>query len=885
MHLPLSTYRIQFNKDFTFDAAKEIIDYLDTLGITTVYASPILQAAQGSMHGYDVTDTYEINREIGTVESLTEISALLKQRNMGWLQDIVPNHMAFDVTNSKLMDVLERGVLSPYYNFFDIDWKHSSSMLTGKVMVPFLGKELEECVDAGEINLAVSDSGFTINYFDTQYPLSIPAHKVLMEEGLPKDLQDVLDELIEKAGQLSELTAWRSFKNEVIGKLKVHRNNVDRVVKSINENREKLRRLLKTLHYSLTFWKTTTREINYRRFFTVNSLICLRMEDETVFSDYHTRLHQLRESGIIQGFRIDHIDGLYDPAKYIRRLRNLVGIDTYVIAEKILEEREQVQHHWEIEGTSGYEFLALVSQLFTDKAGARKILGFYKTLAPGLPTYKELVLQNKRLILQEHMAGEWDNLTAFFYALGLGASFPERKIKEAIGLLMLSIPVYRIYPESLPLQGEDLKIIQSAFNAARSLESDCADELNYLESLMTTTTDKKRCENALMFFKRLMQFTGPLTAKGVEDTTFYVYNPLISHDEVGDAPSRLGISVPEFHMKMINRQKNLPLSLNATATHDTKRGEDARLRLNVLSEIPDEWTEKVQEWMKMNQKFVTHLGDRAAPEVNEVYFIYQSLIGGFPEDFKANEDFIERIQAYLTKVMREAKVNSNWEKPDEIYEKACLDFVAGILRDEDEFLKSFIPFAMQVAKHARVYSLAQTLLKITSPGIPDTYQGTELWDLSFVDPDNRRPVDYTLRIALLNEMKANQQKGVDELLRFVSGKEYLGAAKLFVTWKALNFRKSSDHLFVKGDYVPLNVSHADNAIAFARNTGNQWALILIPLNLSRTSVSMNTEYVVLPEGAPFNWKNLFTEEIIQTEGRLLLKSAFGKFPVALLYNV
>jgi (1->4)-alpha-D-glucan 1-alpha-D-glucosylmutase len=609
------------------------------------------------------------------------------------------------------------------------------------------------------------------------------------------------------------------------------------------------------------------------------------MEDENVFADYHAKLNQLRQSGIIQGFRIDHIDGLYDPAEYIKRLRNLVGIDTYVVAEKILEEKEQVQQHWEIEGTSGYEFLAFANQLFTNRAGARKILGFYKTLVPGLPTYKELVAQNKRLILQEHMAGEWENLTTFFYELGLASSYSKDKIKEAIGLLMLCFPVYRIYPSTLPLAEEDSKIVRSAFAAARSLESDCADELNYLESLWTEPSDGKYKEASLRFLKRLMQFSGPLTAKGVEDTTFYIYNPLISHDEVGDTSSRLGISVSDFHRKMINRQKYLPLSLNATATHDTKRGEDARLRLNVLSEIPDEWIENVQHWMEIGQQFTTRLGDRVAPEVNEMYFIYQSLLGGFPEDFKVSDDFAERIQTYLTKVMREAKVNSSWEKPDEAYEKACLDFVTRILHDEERFLKSFIPFVTNVTRLAGIYSLAQTLLKITLPGIPDTYQGTELWDLSFVDPDNRRPVDYALRTAILKEMKGIEEKGRDVLLDFVFRKQPAGAGKLFVTWKALNFRRRSGHLFVKGDYIPLEVSGGSTTgFAFARNLESRWALIVIPLGVAGKDSQNDDSYIDLPGDAPSTWKNIFTGDIVKTEGRLFLRPAFGKFPVALLYN-
>jgi (1->4)-alpha-D-glucan 1-alpha-D-glucosylmutase len=882
MHLPFSTYRIQFNKDFTLEDLKKLLPYLDALGITTIYASPILQAVPGSMHGYDVTSPHQINSEIGTIETLTDIAGWLKKENMGWLQDIVPNHMAFDTHNDQLMDVLERGSLSPYYEYFDINWNHASPELTGKVMVPFLGRELDECLADGEIQLELTPSGFALKYFDTAYPLSIPGYQTIISNCKLLALQNELETVVQQAKALPDMKAWKDFKNEFFGKIHESEEIRDSVT-TINGHAVSLRVLLNKMHYTLAFWKITADKINYRRFFTVNSLICLRMENESVFHDYHKLLHALRESGIVQGFRIDHIDGLFDPAGYISRLRNLVGIDTYVVAEKILEEKEGIPEHWDIEGTSGYEFLAYVSQLFTDRNGARKILGFYKRLVPGLPTYKELVLQNKRLILKEHMAGEWRNLVDCFYALNLNKDFSESKISDAIGLLMISLPVYRIYPDSLPLTGEDQAVMTEAFNFARSLESDCAGELNYLESLfMVDQGDSQKAKAILTFARRMMQFTGPLTAKGVEDTTFYIYSPLISHDEVGDSPSRLGISIPHFHHKMIERQKYVPLALNATATHDTKRGEDARIRLNALSELPDEWIEHVEHWIAINQKFITTVGGKAAPEPNELYFIYQSFIGGFPQDFKVTVEFIGRIQAYLTKVIREAKVNSSWEKPDEAYEKACLDFVSGVLEDDD-FLKSFIPFAKKIAQSAGIYSLAQALIKITAPGIPDTYQGTELWDLSFVDPDNRRPVDYEARMTLLQQIETKSEEGNDQVLDFALANKDSGAAKLFVTWRTLNFRKRNSDLFIKGDYVPLEVTgDSIAALAFARRYLTDWVIVIIPLN-AFTKISGDAK-IVLPGNAPSTWRNVFTGERIQPAQYLSVSDTIRKFPVALLTN-
>lgn len=880
MHLPLSTYRIQFNKDFTFKHFKNIIPYLDSLGITTIYAAPILQAAPGSMHGYDVTDPQAINPEIGTLEELTEISAMLKERSMGWLQDIVPNHMAFDRTNARLMDVLERGESSPYYRYFDIDWNHPSPELTGKIMIPVLGKELAACIKNGEIKLSFSEDGFTIDYFDTRYPLSVAAYKLLAPSDDSAALRNIFDALVEKAAQQRSINDWKKLKGNFFDDLRSKRQVVDLLVKKINGDPEILTELLTNLSYVLVFWKKSSEVMNYRRFFTVNSLICLRMEDDDVFRDYHHFLHHLRTSGLVDGFRIDHIDGLLDPTTYIKRLRNLVGIDTYIVAEKILEEREGIPLHWDIEGTSGYEFLAYVSQLFTDRIGGRKILGFYKSLVPGLPGYKELVVQNKRLILKEHMAGEWQNLVRLFTELGLRGAYAEQKIKEAIGLIMLSLPVYRIYPDGLPLRGEDRKVIEAAFIAAQSLESDCHDELRYLESLFLEDSRGDQVEvDILHFLRRLMQFTGPLTAKGVEDTTFYVYSPLISHDEVGDAPSRLGISVGEFHRKMIDRHRQVPLALNATSTHDTKRGEDARIRLNILSEFPQEWIEHVNHWMVINQKFTTTIGQRTAPEANEMYFIYQSLVGGFPDDFVVTPEFIERIHNYLTKVIREAKVNSSWESPDQAYEEACLNFVSGIMHDENGFLKSFIPFIRKISGYAGAYSLGQTLVKITAPGIPDIYQGTELWDLSFVDPDNRRPVDYELRMRLLDDIESLNDNGA---LQYALDHHETGTAKLFVTMRALRFRKNNGDVFLKGSYIPLEIS-GDNVsvLAYARRYGQRWVLVMVPLSFAAT---LDGCEVILPAEAPSTWREVFTNEVISVSGRLTLQRAIGKLRVAMLYN-
>ncbi|HYG19031.1 MAG TPA: malto-oligosyltrehalose synthase [Ohtaekwangia sp.] len=885
MLLPAATYRIQFNKDFSFRQLREIIDYLDMLGITTVYASPVFSAVPESMHGYDVTDPHMINPEIGSEEELRSISAGLNEKKMTWLQDIVPNHMAFSDRNFRLMDVLERGDRSEYFQYFDVDWKHPSKELYGKIMVPFLGKELHECIADREIILILDQGGLTIRYFDSAYPLSIPAYDYLLKETTDNALREQLGAIIAQA-QSADYHEWRSVKENFFN-IATHgpgRKEIDRILAVINSDHEKLKHLLMHCHYALTYWKRTEQEINYRRFFTVNALICLRMEDENVFRDYHTYAARLWKEKLIHGFRIDHIDGLYDPKKYISQLRQATNASAYIIAEKILEAEEQLPEQWPLEGTSGYEFLAYTNQLFTNRKGARVILRFYRELVPDLPRYEKLVQENKEMILSRYMAGEWSNLANYFFELQLQSGYAADRTRHAIGLVMLSMPVYRIYPDSFPLRGIDLDILVRAFNEARRWSGDYKPELDYLQSLFTgppVTADEG--ERILLFLKRMMQFTGPLTAKGVEDTTFYVYNPLISHDEVGDEPSTLGISIQEFHRKMIQRQANTPLSLNATATHDTKRGEDARLRLNILSGIPETWLECVKQWLSVNDDYHTLVNDQRAPTLNDEFFIYQALVGGFPHDLKITDEFVERIQAYLTKVVREAKVNSAWEAPNEAYENACNSFISGILRADSDFLHSFYPLIQKVIYLAGRSALGQTLLKITAPGIPDTYQGTELWDLSFVDPDNRRPVDYHQRKTLLEGLAEKEKQQWLAVAEYLGIHRSAGAEKLFVTWKALNFRKAYPELFVKGDYEPLPVSGAD-VIAYARRHANLYVVVIIPLGIAALQEEYGDATIRLPEGYPRSFRNIFSDEPYDCAGDISIGAVLSNFPVALLHG-
>lgn len=849
---PTATYRLQFHDGFTFKQLKEIIPYLHQLGVSTIYASPIFKATPGSQHGYDVTNPHVINPAIGTLDELREIHQLLKEKDMTWLQDIVPNHMAFHAENTRLYDVMERGPLSPYYGYFDIDWHHPD--FAGKLMTPFLGKSLEACVQDGEIKLAVHHQGFTFNYFQQVFPLSVTAYDVLSElltdtDALP--LTQLFASLYQRATAGTSLEDWTNQKQQLISAVKPLAA-LQAIVDKINKDKTLLMQVLQKQYYQLACWSDADQAINYRRFFTVNELITLRMETPEVFNEYHTFLNNLYREGLIQGLRIDHIDGLQDPETYIARLRQLFGSSCYIICEKILEAKETLPHNWSLQGTSGYEFLSFTNHLLSNPAGVQELHNYYYRLLPDMEVYEDIVLEKKRLILERYMAGEWANMVRLCYTLKLAdAHVNKEQLKEAIALFMVCLPVYRLYPSETPLDEQAQEVVAKTFARMRSMNRQSESAILLLEQWWE--------QNKLAFLRRLMQFTGPLTAKGVEDTTFYVFNALLSHNEVGDSPVNTGIN---FHQMMNVRQQQHPHSLNTTATHDTKRGEDGRIRLNMLSLFAKEWESLVAQWREINQP---------APLLNDEYFIYQSIISGY--DGEISETFIERLQEYFVKAVREGKVNSSWSSPEEGYEQNATDFIARILRNKP-FLDSIIPFIEQLDSYAYTASLSQTLIKITAPGIPDTYQGTELFDYSYVDPDNRRPVDYELRSKLLNDISLLSGA---TLFNYLSIHRRQGAEKLYLTYKALHCRKQLPNLFLDGDYLPLQTS-GSNVLAFARVYKQEWAIIIIPLPDSQPIAAS----VMLPTGAPTRWKNIFTDESIDTKGSIAADSAIKRFPVALL---
>ncbi|MEJ2883447.1 malto-oligosyltrehalose synthase [Pedobacter sp. GR22-6] len=745
MFNPIATYRIQFHAGFTFQNFQAIIPYLDELGIKTIYASPIFDAVPGSMHGYDGTNPHRINPEIGTLQELKQIARALKKRGMYWIQDIVPNHMAFHPSNAWLMDVLRKGEKSNYRQYFDIV---SGDLEKEPLMLPFLGADLDEVIASGELQLHKISDTYFFKYHDQEWPLS---------EGTDASLS------------LSDILS-RQF-------------------------------------YRPCSYRETNERINYRRFFTVNNLICLNMQHEEVFQDYHSLIKELIVAEVFQGLRIDHVDGLYDPAGYLQRLRSLCGTETYIVVEKILEPGETLPKSWPIQGTTGYDYLGLVNQLFTNEEAVKQFNSFYRGLQDQHSPLEQQIRKKKRDFLLAFMQGELDNLYRLFCRLNAekgvrNVAMDLGVFKTLIAEVMVHCPVYRFYGNQFPLQEEEKEALKQLLSSLE-LGKEYEEALEQLRWMLM--------EGNISFFQRLMQFTGPLMAKGVEDTLMYTYNRFIGNNEVGDSPGVFGISASAFHQAIQERQRDWPLSMNATATHDTKRAEDARARLNALTYLQEDWLTAVRHWRELNAGLKT----AEMPDANDEYFIYQSLVASFPDDQEEMESYPDRLQEYLQKALRESKRNSEWENPDQEYEAATQKFIRGLLAPKGNFQSAFKPLQRKVSAAGRLLSLSSLILKMCVPGLPDVYQGTELWDLSMVDPDNRRAVDYQRRSAYLS--------GTSEV-----------PAKLSLMQELLQLRKAHPLLFTSGLYLPLELrgKYATKLIAFARKYGKELLLVAVPLDPS-----------------------------------------------------
>ncbi|WP_299701631.1 malto-oligosyltrehalose synthase [uncultured Pontibacter sp.] len=901
VYIPSSTYRLQLSPKFKLRDLKRILPYLRELGISTIYAAPFFTARPGSEHGYDVTDPHQINPDVGTMEELQEIAEELKAHNMGWLQDIVPNHMAYHPNNAWLMDVLEKGQKSSFYSFFDVNFNHPD--FKGQLMVPFLGEPLENVVKQKQLKVTFDENGFRLHYFDNVYPISIDSYTFLLQQaGNKLSAEEAKAALAQQMQALEplmahdtlELDAWLQGKRTLYGavqeKSELEQGIAD-ALQGINEDETAMRQLLEQQYYVLTHWQETEQKINYRRFFTVNDLICTAMERQEVFDHYHQFIRELCMRQLVQGLRVDHVDGLFDPDTYLERLRALAGEEVYLVVEKILEGEENMPDYWPIEGNSGYDFLAWVSNLYTNAEGERKLTELYRRLVPDAPLdYENLVNEKKLLILEHHMQGELQNLLRLLRDSDLlPSSLDDKNWHHALATLLASFPVYRIYGHTFPLAPAAMEVVEEAFKLAHEKAPEAQAELEHLRTLFESgeQDSEEQRRHKLYFVMRSQQFTGPLAAKGVEDTTFYNYNRLLALNEVGNSPDVFHIARHDFHELMQYRLQTYPHSINATATHDTKRGEGSRMRLQVLSEIPEEWEKAATEWMQLAQKHIKNDG----PTPNDLYFTLQTLLGVMPIDGKVDDTLVERVQEYLVKAFREAKVNTNWSEPNEAYETAVKNLVKQLLQEDKEFMASFRPFFQKTAHFGWLYSLCQTLLKTTCPGVPDVYQGCELWDFSLVDPDNRRPVDYEKRQKFLKEMKAGESS--DKLLQEMLSSPEDARVKLYLLHKVLHLRNDLKALFDHGDYIPLHLKgkHSEHAMAFARHHGNDWCIVVVPRLL--TDIISEKELPLgepvwgdtvleLPAGAPQQWQQLFGNTQIQASQAIPLGELFASFPVALL---
>jgi len=926
MRIPTATYRIQFTADFGFDAARKITHYLAELGISDLYASPVFKARAGSTHGYDVVDPTQLNPELGTPEAFEALIAELQQEQMGWLQDIVPNHMAYNSDNQWLMDVLENGPSSSYVDHFDIAWNWPFDSTQEPILVPMLGNFYGECLENGELQLKYDETGLSINYYNLSIPLKLESYGTFLTYNLGQlartlgrkhptfirllgilyMLKNVPPEIASKQrqdqidfvkGLLWELYSDADVKSFIDDNIQAFNGE-----KGNSESFNLLDKLLSEQFFRLAYWKVGAEEINYRRFFTVNELISVKAEELRVFNNTHALIFKLVEEGKFTGLRIDHIDGLYNPTEYLDRLREKTG-DTYITVEKILQPGEDLPPIWSVQGTSGYDYMNYVNGVFCQTGNQEKLDQVYQTVTGQTMPFEEMAIQKKHLILDNDLAGDLDNLARFLKKLSgkyrYGNDFTVNGLKGAITAVLTQFPIYRTYTNQDTLLESDRPYIQQAIQISKDNTPRLTNELNFIEKLLLldydSTLTQAEKDQWLYLVMRLQQYTGPLMAKGVEDTALYVYNRLLSLNEVGGDPGHFGTTLSEFHAFNQNRQQRWTHAMSATSTHDTKRGEDVRARINVLSEIPEEWQQQVQIWSELNRSHKTKGKHTPYPDRNDEYALYQTLIGAYPFAEAELDSFVDRVKDYVLKAIREAKVHTTWLRPNAIYEEACMNFVKAILErsTENQFLQKFLPFQQRIAGYGVCNSLSQTLLKMTSPGVPDFYQGTELWDLSLVDPDNRRPVDFAQRQTYLDEMKTKLQNDILSLIPELFSTQEDGRIKLFLIVQALKARTQYHQVFQQGNYLPLEVTgpFKDHVIAFARQAGDTTLITIVPRFL--TGLIQPGTYPLgqeiwqetclrLPSELPATWTDTITQQPVNGDRSLPIGSVLQHFPVALL---
>ncbi|MGB7931743.1 MAG: malto-oligosyltrehalose synthase [Gammaproteobacteria bacterium] len=959
---PCATYRLQFNRDFTFADATAIIPYLHLLGITHVYASPYLKARSGSPHGYDIVDHNSLDPEIGEAAEFSAYVETLHRHQMGQILDIVPNHMGVGGNdNAWWLDILENGEASRYASYFDIDWHPVNPALRNKVLLPFLGDHYGTVLEQGELSLGYDpDSGtFSVHYYEHLFPIDPRTYPQILAHGIDTleqqsgsdhavfgELRSLLADL-KSLPRRTELSATRrqqrrqgtaACKHRLAAlcrsRAEIHavvRENLTRFNGTAGRPKsfDLLHQLLESQAYRLAYWLVASDEINYRRFFDINELAGIRMESSEVFEATHRLIQQLIATGKINGLRVDHPDGLSDPYGYFCDLQNLIyecsdspAADTdascYLLVEKILASHERLPADWPVAGTTGYEAAYLLNGLFVYPGSERQLDRLYSRHIGGGVGFDELLYKSKKLIIRSTLSGELTVLANLLSYIAQSErhtrDFTYQGLRYALGEVAARFPVYRTYITSRRIREEDRRYVHWAIAKAKK-HTPAADVAIFdfiHDMLVLARLDEYRANiqrRIIQFALRFQQYTAPVMAKGMEDTAFYVYNRLVSLNDVGFDPRVFGISPNAFHHGNRQRLADWPSAMVTTSTHDSKRGEDVRARINVLSELADQWRVHLGRWNRINRGRKRLVNEELIPSRNDEYLLYQTLIGTWPGellDAAGLDAFRQRIELYMLKAVKEAKVHTSWIHPDEEYENALCHFVRTLLGDPEHnaFLADFLPFQKHIARFGMLNSLSQTLLKLTVPGVPDIYQGNELWAFNLVDPDNRRSVDYDHRQITLQSLITASGNGdnLTALLQELLNRIEDGRAKLYLTWKALGLRRLHPRIFSNGQYLSLEPQglKADHICAFARRLEDREVLVAATRWFARLAGDSNR----LPLGSPVwddtwiegpegmqarSYRNVLTGETVPTlqyENGYRLKATdlFNCFPVALLTN-
>lgn len=938
--------RLQFHEGFTFEDARELVPYMASLGVSHVYASPILQARPGSTHGYDIVDHNTINREIGDRASLQAFVDELHHHRMGLILDFVPNHMGVGYAdNDWWLHVLEWGEASPYARFFDIDWRSAEESLRGKVLLPVLGDRYGAVLENGELLLHFvgREGAFSVFYYEHRFPISPHHYADILTRGteaVPR-AEPALRPLIREFGSLSRKPRGRKQQSGTLKRAEELKGALARLAASDSQvaaaceaacggyngepgeprSFDELHRLLEAQAYRASYWRLAANEINYRRFFDINDLAGIRVEEPEVMSITHHLIYQLMQDRVIQGLRLDHIDGLRDPRSYLEqlqeaasfrtigagRLQGATGYETpldqpfYVVVEKILAHHEQLREDWPVSGTTGYEFLSQVGELLTAPDSEEELDRIYAAFLREEPRFPEIVQECKYRVMNETLLSELNVLANQFNRLAKKSrrtrDFSRGGLRRALYEIAARFPVYRTYVDAEGCTEEDRRDIDWAVAQAKKA-STMADRsvFDFVRSVLTTDILQElpgefRRRDVGSLAMKFQQFTAPVTAKSVEDTAFYRYHRLVSRNEVGGDPERLYASPQAFHIANRNRLNRFPFSMVATATHDHKRGEDVRARLNVISELPGLWEQLVHRVEELSELYVTEVEGAEAPRRNDRYFLYQTILGTWPleldpPEYTGIDRYTERLVAYLTKALREGKVSTDWTNVNEEYERATEQYLRSLLNPKGStvILRTFHESVSEFLLPGVINSLAQTLLKLTVPGVPDLYRGTELWDLSLVDPDNRRPVDFDHRRAILEKFAARSHR---ELLTHWRD----GAIKAYVIWNVLRYRAEHPDTFASGGYEPLDVdgSEADRLIAFKRGEGSVVVAprLSAPL-LTRAEQPLPTGWkdTTLHLGEPGLFRECFTGRRLKaTAEGVKIETLLEEFPLALLERI